>query len=441
MINISSEYTFDKNIRGRAILAGLDVYQRGERISHEDSLNELKELAGAASIEVVDIITQSREKMESSTYMGKGKIEEIRDQAIRKNADMVIFDDELSGIQIRNLERIIGVEIIDRTSLILDIFGHRAKSKEGKLQVELAMLKYQKPRLIGLGGDLSRTGAGIGTRGLGETKLELDRRVISKRISDIEKELEEVKKQREVQRKQRKRTSIPTVALVGYTNAGKSTIMNHLMQMEEEEDTRTKSFVKDMLFATLDPFHRKIKLEDNLEFILIDTVGFVSKLPHDLVESFKSTLEEVEEASLLLYVVDISREDYKHQLKVTRNVVEELNVKDTPYLVVFNKIDKLSSEELEKTGDIFEKSVYISAIEGEGIGELLKEIEKEIFKTSKEVTLLIPFSRGDISSYILASTRVMQQEYTEKGLLVTAFLKPEDLEKYRQFIIEDEKKD
>ncbi|WP_319201743.1 GTPase [uncultured Ilyobacter sp.] len=196
-----------------------------------------------------------------------------------------------------------------------------------------------------------------------------------------------------------------------------------------------------MLFATLDPFHRKIKLEDNLEFILIDTVGFVSKLPHDLVESFKSTLEEVEEASLLLYVVDISREDYKHQLKVTRNVVEELNVKDTPYLVVFNKIDKLSSEELEKTGDIFEKSVYISAIEGEGIGELLKEIEKEIFKTSKEVTLLIPFSRGDISSYILASTRVMQQEYTEEGLLETAFLKPEDLEKYRQFIREDEKKD
>lgn len=193
MINISSEYIFNKNIRGRAILAGLDVYQKGESINLEDSLNELKELAGAASIEVIDIITQSREKMESSTYMGKGKIEEIRDQAIRKNADMVIFDDELSGIQIRNLERIIGVEIIDRTSLILDIFGHRAKSKEGKLQVELAMLKYQKPRLIGLGGELSRTGAGIGTRGLGETKLELDRRVISKRISDIEKELEEVK--------------------------------------------------------------------------------------------------------------------------------------------------------------------------------------------------------------------------------------------------------
>ncbi|WP_372713470.1 GTPase HflX, partial [Ilyobacter sp.] len=426
---------------GRAILAGLDVYQRGEKISLEDSLNELKELAGAANIEVVDIIIQNKDRMESSTYMGKGKIEEIRDQAIRKDADMVIFDDELSGIQIRNLEAIIGVEVIDRTSLILDIFGNRAKSKEGKLQVELAMLKYQKPRLIGLGGDLSRTGAGIGTRGLGETKLELDRRVISKRISDIEKELGEVKKQREVQRKQRKRTSIPTVALVGYTNAGKSTIMNHLMQMGEVEDTRTKSFVKDMLFATLDPFHRKIKLEDNLEFILIDTVGFVSKLPHDLIESFKSTLEEVEEASLLLYVVDISRDDYKLQLKVTRNVVEELNVKDTPFLVVYNKIDKLTSEELEKTGDIFEKSVYISAIEGRGIEELLEEIEKEIFKTNKEVTLLIPFSRGDISSYILDNTRVLEQEYTGDGLLVTTFLKPEDLEKYKQFITVEKKED
>ncbi len=335
----------------------------------------------------------------------------------------------------------IGIEVIDRTCLILDIFAHRAKSKEGKLQVDLARLKYQMPRLIGLGSQLSRTGAGIGTRGLGETKLELDRRVISKRITDIEKNLEDVKKQREIQRKQRKKSSIPTVALVGYTNAGKSTIMNNLMQLGEEEDTRTKSFVKDMLFATLDPFHRKIKLKDNLEFILIDTVGFVSKLPNALIESFKSTLEEVEEASLLLYVVDISREDYKHQLKVTRNVVEELNVKETPYLVVYNKIDRLTREELEKTGDIFEKSVYISAINGDGIEELIGQIEKEIFKTNTEVTLLIPFSRGDISSYLLDKTRVTSQEYTGEGLLIRTFLKPEDMEKYKGFVVEEKQED
>lgn len=438
MINISKQYINEENIRGRVILAGLDYYKKEGNISLEDSMHELRELATAANLEVLASITQTRDRMESSTYMGKGKIEEISNLAHRRDADLIIFDDELSGIQIRNLEAIIGIEVIDRTCLILDIFAHRAKSKEGKLQIELARLKYQLPRLIGLGSELSRTGAGIGTRGLGETKLELDRRVISKKITDIEKALEEVKKQREVQRKQRKKSTIPTVALVGYTNAGKSTLMNSLMKLEEDEDTRTESFVKDMLFATLDPFHRKIKLKDNLEFILIDTVGFVSKLPHALIESFKSTLEEVEEANLLLYVVDISREDYKHQLKVTRSVVEELNVKDTPYLLVYNKIDKLTPEELKETGDVVEKSVYISAVEGQGMEELIGEIKGEIFKTSKEVTLLIPFSRGDISSYLLDKTRVMSQEYIEKGLLVTTFLKPEDLEKYKEFILEKE---
>jgi GTP-binding protein HflX len=435
---ISNQYINNGNIRGRVILAGLDYYKKEGNISLEDSMHELKELANAANLEVVASITQNKDRMESSTYMGKGKVEEISNLAQRKDADLVIFDDELSGIQIRNLEAIIGIEVIDRTCLILDIFAHRAKSKEGKLQIDLARLKYQLPRLIGLGSELSRTGAGIGTRGLGETKLELDRRVISKRITDIEKALEEVKKQREVQRKQRKKSTIPTVALVGYTNAGKSTLMNSLMRLEEDEDSRTESFVKDMLFATLDPFHRKIKFKDNLEFILIDTVGFVSKLPHALIESFKSTLEEVEEADLLLYVVDISREDYKHQLKVTRTVVEELNVKDTPYLLVYNKIDKLTSEELENTGDVVEKSVYISAVEGQGIGDLIQEIKNEIFKSSREVTLLIPFSRGDISSYLLDKTKITSQEYIGEGLLITTFLKPEDQERYKEFILKNQ---
>ncbi len=434
MIEIDDKYSYHE-IKKRVILVGMEVYGKSYKVSIDDSLNELVELAKAADYEIVDIVRQTRSKIESATYLGKGKIEEIRDMVARKNIDLVIFDDELSGIQIRNLEQILKIRTLDRTSLILSIFADRAKSKEGKLQVELAKLRYQLPRLIGLGEELSRTGGGIGTRGLGETQLELDRRVISKRISDIEKSLREVKKHREVQRSQRKKSSLPTVALVGYTNSGKSTLMNHLMRLEGEHDTRTDSFVKDMLFATLDPFHRKIRLEDNLEFILIDTVGFVSKLPHFLVEAFKSTLEEIEEADLLVYVVDISRDDYEHQLKVTKEVVKELDAGETPYIVAQNKIDKLMPDELKKKYNVGEDYVDISALTGKGIDELIEKIEEKLFKDAKEVTLLIPFAEGAIASYLLEKTRVKEQEYVENGLLITTFLIPKDISKYKEFIV------
>jgi GTP-binding protein HflX len=434
VIEIDDKYSYHE-IKKRVILVGMEVYGKSYKVSIDDSLNELVELAKAADYEIVDIVRQTRSKIESATYLGKGKIEEIRDMVARKNIDLVIFDDELSGIQIRNLEQILKIRTLDRTSLILSIFADRAKSKEGKLQVELAKLRYQLPRLIGLGEELSRTGGGIGTRGLGETQLELDRRVISKRISDIEKSLREVKKHREVQRSQRKKSSLPTVALVGYTNSGKSTLMNHLMRLEGEHDTRTDSFVKDMLFATLDPFHRKIRLEDNLEFILIDTVGFVSKLPHFLVEAFKSTLEEIEEADLLVYVVDISRDDYEHQLKVTKEVVKELDAGETPYIVAQNKIDKLMPDELKKKYNVGEDYVDISALTGKGIDELIEKIEEKLFKDAKEVTLLIPFAEGAIASYLLEKTRVKEQEYVENGLLITTFLIPKDISKYKEFIV------
>jgi len=429
---------FDENkVRGRAVLVALDMYRKKGDITFADSLSELGELAHAANFEVVKTFTQSKDKPEGATYIGKGKIEEIQMFIKIHDIDIIIFDDELGGIQIRNLNEIFDTEIMDRTALILDIFASRATSKEGKLQVELASLKYQLPRLIGMGETLSRTGAGIGTRGLGETKLELDRRSINKRMTDVERSLDEVRKHREVRRKQRKKSSLPTVALVGYTNAGKSTIMNLFMDMDEETPERTISPAKDMLFATLDPFHRKVKLRDNLEFILIDTVGFVSKLPHSLVEAFKSTLEEVEEADLLLYVTDIAREDAEHQLKVTRSVVEDLETEATPHLLVYNKIDKLEEEILEdRRAEESDNSMYISATEGNGIEELIDRIESELFKGNKTLTLLIPFSRGDISSYLLGNTKVINQEYIGEGLLITTSLTQEDQNRYREFIVE-----
>lgn len=428
---------FDENkVRGRAVLVALDMYRKKGDVTFADSLSELGELAHAANFEVVKTFTQSKDKPEGATYIGKGKIEEIQLFIKIHDIDIIIFDGELGGIQIRNLNEIFDTEIMDRTALILDIFASRATSKEGKLQVELASLKYQLPRLIGMGETLSRTGAGIGTRGLGETKLELDRRSINKRMTDVERALDEVRKHREVRRKQRKKSSLPTVALVGYTNAGKSTIMNLFMDMDEETPERTISPAKDMLFATLDPFHRKVKLRDNLEFILIDTVGFVSKLPHSLVEAFKSTLEEVEEADLLLYVTDIAREDAEHQLKVTRSVVEDLETEETPHLLVYNKIDKLEEGTLEKI-EKSDNTMYISATEGTGIKELVDRIETELFKGNKTLTLLIPFSRGDISSYLLGNTKVISQEYTGEGLLITTSLTQEDQNRYREFIVED----
>lgn len=428
---------FDENkIRGRAVIAALDMYRKKGDITLEDSLNELAELAHAANFQVVATFTQAKDKPESGTYLGKGKIEEIRAFIQGNDIDIVIFDDELGGIHIRNLNELFGIQIMDRTALILDIFASRATSKEGKLQVELASLRYQKPRLIGMGEKLSRTGAGIGTRGLGETKLELDRRNIEERITYVERALLEVKKQRDVRRKQRKKSSIPTVALVGYTNAGKSTIMNLFMDLDEDSPERTISPAKDMLFATLDPFHRKVRLRDNLEFILVDTVGFVSKLPHSLVEAFKSTLEEVEEADLLLYVTDISREDAEHQLRVTRDVVGDLDVEGTPHLLLYNKIDKLQEDELsERKEENLENIMYISALKEKGITQLIDRIEKELFKGNEKITLMIPFDRGDVSSYLLGNTKVISQEYTGEGLLITTSLTPEDKNRYKSFII------
>ncbi|MCT4593383.1 MAG: GTPase HflX [Anaeromicrobium sp.] len=419
-------------VKQRAILVGLDTGKRNEILTMENSLEELRELTKAAGGEVIDTIIQKRPKVDSTFYIGKGKADEIKVLCDMLDANLVVFNEELSGAQIRNLEERIEVTVLDRTALILDIFAQRAKSKEGKLQVELAQLKYRLPRLVGLGRSLSRTGAGIGTRGPGETKLELDRRHILERISDIRKQIDEVKKNREVQRKQRQKNEIPVVALVGYTNAGKSTLMNKILEICEQ-DIEKSVFAKDMLFATLDTTHRKITLPSKDEFVLIDTVGFVSKLPHDLVDAFKATLEEVQDADLLIHVVDSINEDYEGQMRVTNSVLKELGVEDKENILVYNKIDRLENNNILKDND---DTLEISAIKEIGLDNLIEKIKEKIFSHMKEVTLLIPYDKGNILSYLCDKTNVYSQEYGEKGTLVKTKLDNIDYNKYNQYILE-----
>jgi GTP-binding protein HflX len=434
MSRIGKVKGFIDSIIGKAIVVGIEVYSRKSNVSLEDSLTELKELSHAAGIETVYTISQKKNRIEVGTYLGSGKLEEIKALAARFGADILLVDDELSGIQIRNLEAILDMEIIDRTSLILDIFANRAKSKEGKLQVELARLRYEKPRIVGGSTQLSKQAGGIGSRGLGEKKLELDRRTIDKRIRDVERSIEGLKKQREVQKNRRRKSHLSTVALIGYTNAGKSTLMNTFLRINNPLMSKQESPTADMLFATLDPFHRKVKLKDNLEFILTDTVGFVSKLPHALVDAFMSTLEEVRDADLLLYVVDVSNEEYEHQLKVTKNVVKELGAEEIPYIIIQNKMDRLTSSELLEITDPIETTIPISALTGEGLEKLILEVEEKIMKDYKIVDLVIPFDSGAMASYILENTKVVKHEYLDDGLHVRAYLNNHDIGRYNLFL-------
>lgn len=316
----------------KVILVGL---QRDEDISY--SMEELAGLAEAAGSEVLGQMVQNLEKPNTATLIGKGKVEELAQMVKAMEADMVIFNDELSGMQLRNLEDAVGVRVIDRTILILDIFAARAVSKEGKLQVELAQLQYRMPRLTGFGKSLSRLGGGIGTRGPGEKKLETDRRHIERRMNDIKAELLQLKNTRTTQRAKREKQQIPVAALVGYTNSGKSAIMNRILAMSDKDEKNV--FEENMLFATLDTQQRGIVLESGRKFILIDTVGFVSKLPHSLVEAFKATLEEVTYADLLLHVVDASYENHDFHIEVTDKVMKEIGAGDKEKMMVFNKCD------------------------------------------------------------------------------------------------------
>lgn len=418
--------------KARAILVGLNNTGKKESIDIETSMEELGELAKAAGAEVLAAAIQNRPAVDVTYFIGKGKVEEVKQLCETLEANMVIFNDELSGSQIRNLEEALGTNVIDRTALILDIFAQRARTKEGKLQVELAQLKYRMPRLIGLGRQLSQQGAGIGTRGPGEKKLETDRRHILKRIDDIQAELKEVKKNREVQRGKRNKSELPIVALVGYTNAGKSTLMNSLLKMNQQYDEGREVYAEDMLFATLDVSLRRLSFSDKLDFILTDTVGFVSKLPHALVNAFKATLEEVKYADLLIHVIDGSNEEYNFQKETTLSVLKELGVENKNIINVYNKVDKITDKTLLPKE---ENSVYISAKTTENIDILIEYIKDKIGPDIIEVDLLIPYDKGSLISSLHNDGVVLTSEYVEGGTNVRAKIEKMHYHKYESFKI------
>lgn len=401
----------------------------------EWSLAELEALADTAGADTLDKVFQQRDNPDPATYLGRGKVKEIVDLAASLDADMLIFDDELTPAQGRNLEDIAGVnplaerglKIIDRTGLILDIFAQHARSAEGKLQVELAQLNYRLPRLRGWGDVLSRLGGGIGTRGPGETALESERRAILRRIQRVRKDLEDLERTRTVKRKQRKRIAIPVVALVGYTNAGKSTMLRRL--------TEADVLVQDQLFSTLDPTTRRLTIGQGQEILLTDTVGFVRKLPHQLVEAFRSTLEEVNEASVLLHVVDASGDPVK-QIEAVNAVLNEIGVVDRPTVLAFNKIDLLDDEGAADLHRRHPEAIQCSATTGEGIGDLLGALEDELSKMRVEVEVDIPFDRGDVVAKLHADGEVIEETFSQEGTHVIARIPRESLKDVTPFMPE-----
>jgi len=415
----------------KAILVGVNL--RNDK-HFEYSMEELTNLAEALNVEVVGVVTQNLERVTPSHYVGTGKIEEIKSFYEEAQGNLVIFNDELSPSQIRNLERDLETKVIDRTMLILDIFGRRAKTREAQMQVELAQLQYMLPRLVGLHASLSRQGGGTGggfkNRGAGETKLELDRRKIEDQISKIKKELEQVKEQRETQRKQRRKNAVPVVSIVGYTNAGKSTIMNQLLAKIGQEDHK-QVFEKDMLFATLETSVRYIELHDKKSFLLTDTVGFVSKLPHHLVKAFRSTLEEARDADLLLHVVDVSNQEHGFMMDVTNETLKAVGVEGIPTIYVYNKADLANVPYPVISGD----NIWISAKQGTGLDELLQIIRQHIFSDYVTCKMLIPYEQGNIVSYLNENATIYETAYEENGTLLKLEAKEADYAKYHHFVV------
>ncbi len=393
----------------------------------EQSLLELEELVKTAGGEVICSVIQNKPDLEAATYMGEGKLEELKTAVISLDADIVVFDDELSPIQLRNISDFLEVKVLDRSMLILDIFAMRAKSGEGKLQVELAQLKYRLPRLRGAGIEMSRTGAGIGTRGPGETRLETDRRHIRKRISSLEEEIREMKKHRGLIRSRRKKDGVITAALVGYTNAGKSTLLNTL--------TDADVFAEDKLFATLDPTSRAITLDDNRKILLVDTVGFIRKLPHHLVEAFKSTLEEAVVADILLHVIDASSDEADNQIEVVESVLRDIGASGKPIIGVFNKCDKISDEPIGKIN--YDKNVFISAKKRININELLLAIADTAPGKKQEITVCIPYGEGSVVNELHSSQKVIREEYAAEGTLMDLMVDAAMYERIKQYVTKD----
>lgn len=438
---IEKEYEiqlYTNEISDNAVVIGCDT---------KESLEELKELTYACDINVCDTFFQNRDRADSTYYIGKGKLKEILNQIYNKNISVMIFDDDLSGSQIRIIEDMSGIRVIDRTTLILEIFARRAKSKVSKYQVELARLKYKYSRLRGLGSDLSRTAGGIGVRGgAGETKLETDRRYVRHRIDYLKNELKQIKLERSVQRESRIKNKIPQVSIVGYTNAGKSTLRNYIYSIANDNESNVDDkfvFEADMLFATLDTTVRKVILPKKTVISLTDTVGFIKKLPHDLVDAFKSTLEEVIYSDLLIHVVDMSSPNFELEIDTTNQVLEEIGVENPNKILVFNKMDKLSDQEFEDLKDKIlnkykeDKIIFISATEKINIDELLLLIEDNLSIGYKNVSMVIPYAEYSNLNYIHDNYKIIKEEHLDEGTFVNFDIPEIDLKKFEKYIIED----
>ncbi|HSH35998.1 GTPase HflX [Schnuerera sp.] len=418
----------------RILIVGVELST--DTINIDNSMDELEELVNAAMGKVIERIVQRRDSIDPAYFIGRGKAKEIKNFCEELDIDTVVFNDELSGAQLRNLEKIIDIKIIDRTNLILDIFANRASSKEGKLQVKLAQLKYRLPRLVGFRDYLSREGGGIGTRGPGEQKLETDRRHILREITNIEKALKEAEKTRDMKRKKRKDSNLPIVALVGYTNAGKSTLLNKIINMNEEQNESKQVFVYDMLFATLDTSLRRGKLPNGQVFLITDTVGFVSKLPTHLIEAFKGTLEEVRFADLIIHVVDGSNEDLDIQIQTTMEILKELKVLDKPIITVFNKMDKVNKDNLLFDSKYIDDKIFISSRNGTNLEQLLQLIQDKLPIKYKDVVLRIPYNNQHLVNYFLENYNIDNIEYKEEGTEIKLNINLTDYVNYKEYIIE-----
>ena len=415
----------------RAILIGMEWGRNDSLWTVDDSLEELKQLADTAGATVIKKFIQKRSKPDPAFFIGRGKVQELALYAQQENIDLCIFDDELSPAQQRNIESVMGIRILDRTALILDIFAQRARTNEGKLQVELAQLQYTLPRIMGKGLMLSRLGGGIGTRGPGETKLEVDRRRIRDRIAFIKEQIEKVKAVRSLHRSKRKKNNVFEVSLVGYTNAGKSTLLNTL--------TNSDIYAKDQLFATLDPTTRQLTLPNKKEIIITDTVGFIQRLPHQLIAAFRSTLEVVTEADLLVHVIDVSHELYKEQAAAVHEVLKEIGAETKPVITVYNKIDKLPPDsKLTDRLALEEDTVCISAAKKLNLETLQQMIESHLKSKAVEVTLCIPYAETAKAAQLHETANVLEQEYTENGAVMKVILPVEDLEAYNEYILKSE---
>ena len=410
--------------RQRALLVGTGSGTRSAAEA-EESLAELGRLADTAGAEPVEYVLQRRDRPDPATYVGPGKADELRGTADALDVDVVVLDDELTPAQQRNLEHKLGRDVVDRVALILDIFAQHATSQEGMLQVELAQLRYRLPRLRGRGITLSQQGGGIGTRGPGETQLEVDRRRIQRRMTKLEKDLERLGKTRATQRKARRRRGLPTVTLVGYTNAGKSTLLNRVTEAEVR--------VEDRLFSTLDPTTRRLRLPGGETVLCSDTVGFVRRLPHELVEAFQSTLEVVTAADLIVHLVDGWASDAANQIEAVREVLRQIEAGDRPELLVINKLDRADASQVRELCE-GESAIAVSARTGEGIEKLLDLIADRLRELAAVVELVVPYDRGDVLAALHRDGEVLIEVHAEVGTRVRARIDELDLGRYREFV-------